>query len=290
MSERGEVVDGPRLIEVAFQIGMLLHARRWWIRAVQAASDKETDTMNLVDIRRFEMLTRVRDFGVEHASVFPTTSVAGKIFTDVSDAVDKLDRQAVSQFTGQGSSLEGTQSKASARQALRDTLEHFTLTAQAIALANETDGLENQFRMPRTGDQRLLTAAKAFLDEAAPLKADFIAHGMPETFLDDLSHQIEDFEHAVAFHTVARETRAASHYGMNAAMEQGLHAAVRLDAVVKNSLRDDGEALAKWSIARHVDYPGRSRHPRPPVATQPPPPAAAPAPIATTQPALGSAT
>src|SRR4051794_3241737 len=102
--------------------------------------------MNLVDIRRFEMLTRVRDFGLEHAELFPGASPGGKIFAEMNAAVAKLDQEAISQFTGAGSAIGGTASKASARAALRDTLQTFVLTAEAIAVAKGANGLDDQFR------------------------------------------------------------------------------------------------------------------------------------------------
>jgi hypothetical protein len=233
--------------------------------------------MNLVDIRRFEMLTRVRDFGLEHAAVFPAASPGGKIFGELNAAVARLDEEAVSQYTGVGSSIGGTASKASARAALRDTLHTFVLTAQAIAVAKGTSGLEDQFRMPPHGDQRLLTAAKAFAEEATPIKADFIAHAMPPTFIDDLNAQVAEFEGIQQSHTLSKETRAAARYGMDAAMEQGIMAAIRLDAVVTNTLKHDGASMAKWSVARHVEYPGKSHahHPKPVVPAQPVAPAPA---------------
>jgi hypothetical protein len=247
---------------------------------MEDAHNEEGSTMNLIDIRRLEMLKRVRDFGAEHATDFPPDSPTGQMFADVTHVVDKLEQEAVTQYTGIGSSLESTQTRASARERLRETLQLFVITAQAVATAKGSD-VDQEFRMPRKGDQRLITAAKAFAQQAAPLKADFVLHGMPDTFLDDLNAEIDDFDETVAAHTNTRESRAAARYGIDAALEEGLMAAVRLDAVVRNRMRQNGEALAKWQIAHHVDYPGRPHHLKTPVTPVAP---TAPAPTPTSAP------
>src|SRR5437870_3746571 len=117
--------------------------------------------MNVLDIRRYEMLVRVRQFGAAHPDAFPATSLGGQMFAAVGLAVDALDQQGASQVPGLGAAKEATASKAAARAALHETLDAVSHTARALAL--DTPGLDDKFRLPRSrNDQRLLNAARAF--------------------------------------------------------------------------------------------------------------------------------
>ena len=75
------------------------------------------------DIRRYQMLARVRDFGDAHHDLFPPASLAGQAFAAVRSAVTDLAEHAATEESGRGSTREGTTSKAVAREALRDDID-----------------------------------------------------------------------------------------------------------------------------------------------------------------------
>jgi hypothetical protein len=54
--------------------------------------------MKANQIRRYEMLVRVRNFAVAHADLFPPETVAGQAFAGVDAAVNELTRHAVSKM------------------------------------------------------------------------------------------------------------------------------------------------------------------------------------------------
>ena len=85
--------------------------------------------MNSLDTRRYEMLVRVRDFGVTQTALFPPASLGGQAFAAVAKAVNDLDGHAASQYSGRGAAREGAASKAAAREALRDDIEAIARTA-----------------------------------------------------------------------------------------------------------------------------------------------------------------
>ena len=58
--------------------------------------------MDVVDTKRYEMLVRVRDFGLTHGDVFLPDSVAGKAFAIVADAVQQLSDHRAAQASGRG--------------------------------------------------------------------------------------------------------------------------------------------------------------------------------------------
>jgi hypothetical protein len=209
--------------------------------------------MNSLDTRRYEMLVRVRDFGVAQADVFPPPTLGGKSFAAVSAAVTALSDHAATQVSGRGSAREGTASKAVAREALRDDLEAIVRTARAMAL--DTAGVDDRFRLPRgNGDQSILHAARAFARDAAPLTATFLQHDMPEDFLEDLQRDIDEFEDAIRDHEAGKDTHVAARAGIETAIDTGLDAVRRLDAIVPNRLRNDSKTLTLWERARRVEY------------------------------------
>ena len=64
------------------------------------------------------------------------------------------------------------------RVALHNELKGFSDTAHGIALT--TPGFDQKFRLPRSGsDQALLASAVAFVADATPVQAIFLANEMP---------------------------------------------------------------------------------------------------------------
>ena len=208
--------------------------------------------MNASDVRRYDMLLRVRDFGATRADLFPPSSMGGQMFEAVRAAVAELSQNAASQVSGRGTARESATSKAVARAALRDNLEAISSTAHA--LAQDTPGLEDKFRMPRQhNDQALLDAARAFAQDAEPLAQAFITHELSPTFLTDLRAEIGEFERAAHDHVAGIETSIAAGAEIEAAVETALAAVHRLDAIVRNRLRDRPEVMAVWQSARHIE-------------------------------------
>ena len=57
--------------------------------------------MNSSEMRRFDMFTRVRDFGLTHAPVCsPPPRLAGSSFAEINAVIEALNTQAVAQSSG----------------------------------------------------------------------------------------------------------------------------------------------------------------------------------------------
>jgi len=208
--------------------------------------------MNVLDTRRYEMLMRVRDFGAAQKSLFPAKTLAGQMMATITATVQELSQHAASQASGVGAAREATSSKAASRATLRDDLDAISRTARALAI--DIPGLDDKFCLPRgQSDQLLLSVARAFAQDAAPLADDFIKHEMPATFLDDLHIAINNFEKAFSDHVTGKETHVAASAGIDAAMEKGVLALQRLDAIVHNKLHDHRAMLSAWQRACHVE-------------------------------------
>ena len=224
--------------------------------------------MNGSEVRRFDMFTRVRDFGAAHAADFPAASLGGRSLAEITTVIEALTAQTVAQTSGMAAARQSTSGKAVTRDALREEMEMINRTARAIAI--DEPGLDDKFRLPRSnGDQALLNAARTFHADAEPLKAQFIEHDMPADFLDTLGGLISEFEQLL----VAGHQSATAHIAASAAIdtqiERGMTAARRLDAIVRNKFRDDPAVLAAWESARHIERVGRKAPKKP--ADSPPP-------------------
>jgi len=225
------------------------------------------------EIRQYQMLVRVREFGAAHQHLFPARSVAGKLFAAVGAAAEALQRHDSKELVGRSSEQDGVAEKAEAREALRRQVRAIVQTAAA----SEVPGLRGKFRAaPDRNDERLLSQARTFLAEAKPLQETFVAHALPPDFLSRLRAGIEAFERAVSGRKSGRAQRLGARSRFEAAMEEGLRAVRRLSAIVPNKLEDPGE-VTLWSAARHLEE-GRVRSttaatpdetPQPPSPKQP---------------------
>ncbi len=164
----------------------------------------------------------------------------------------ELEQHATTQTSSAGAARQGSTSRAVAHAALREDLLAITRTARALAL--DVPGLDDKFRLPRSGsDTALLNSARAFAADAAPLTAEFIRHELPADFLDDLNADIADFEQAVNSQNTGMDARVAATAAIDGALERGLKAVQRLDVIVRNKFHNDLSTLAAWTSASHVE-------------------------------------
>ena len=235
--------------------------------------------MDNPNTRRYEMLVRVSDFGAAHADIFPAESLGGQMFAATKAAARSLGEHAAAQMSSRGAAEEALRAKVAARTRLVTALNVIRRTSRALAL--DTPGLDSKFGHPgNQGEQALLATARGFSKDAHTVATGLLAHGLPATFLDDLDTAILAFEAAIRDHDTSQATLAAARAGINAALEAGLTAVQRLDAIVPNLLRDDPSTYASWERARHVERPPRARNgARKPAAATPAEPPTATAPI-----------
>jgi len=224
--------------------------------------------MNELENKRYQMLTRVREFGARHASDFPADAFGGQTFSEVGAVITELAGYATTQSVGRGSARERTVSKATARAALYEHLLAIHVTARALAL--DTPGLETKFRMPRSGtDQALITAGRAFAADAVPRAGEFQKHAMPANFVDELNADIAALEEAISGRARSRDSHVTATASLDATVDRGIKAVRRLNAMVRNKFRDDPAALAAWESASHVERRSRTVAPPTPEPPQP---------------------
>jgi hypothetical protein len=228
------------------------------------------------EIRKYQMLVRVREFGAAHRDLFPARTVAGKLFAAVASAADALQQYDSRELAGRGGEQDAIESRAAARSALRRQLRAIA----RVAAATEVPGLGAKFRGSLDGkDEQLLSLARTFLDEAEPFVETFVAHELPSNFLRLLQGAIDAFERAMGERASGRAERVGARTRFDVTMTAALHAVRRLNAIVPNKLDDPG-TVALWNLARHIDS-GRVKSGQPtpsagsPLTSTPPQPEAA---------------
>ena len=227
--------------------------------------------MNAIERRQYQMLLRVRDFGDSFGERFPPSSVARENFAAVAAAIKELDAQDVAHMAASLSAR--AQRKDTARQALLARLQAISQTARV--LRQDKSGLVEQFEVPAAAaDQTLLTTGRKFARDAEAFSTQFIAHGMPVTFLTDLNALVDSFESALRDRGLGSEARRAARLSTKALLASGIAAVRSLDAVVNNHLGDDEVTRTVWKRERRIVYPKRTdATPTPaPVSAAPEPP------------------
>lgn len=206
-------------------------------------------------LRRFEMLFRVNEFGAARRERFPESSVGGRAFATVASAVAQLGVRAVAQLALK---REGARARRAACEALMDMLESISRTARILRADEPT--FPNSFRLPeRASAQAVLTSARLFVRDIDAVATPFIDHGMPETFVVDLAGLLNNYEQAIRRREVGKGESAAARASIDAAIDLAVAAARRLDVIIANTLKDDAATVAEWQRARRVPYTRRSK-------------------------------
>jgi len=213
--------------------------------------------MNAIERRQYEMLLRVRDFGHTYGHLFPATSVAQQDFATVAAAIADLDAHDLTHMAASVSAR--AQRKNDAREPLLVLVQAISQTARVLA-ERGAQGLDGQFEVPDPAtDQALLTTGRKFARDVEPFSSQFIMHGMPATFVSDLTALVDGFERALRDRGLGREARRAARENTKAALSSGLAAVRSLNTIVTNHLKNDAATRAVWDSERRIVYPARAK-------------------------------
>jgi hypothetical protein len=197
---------------------------------------------------KYEVLVRVNDFGTAHGEMFPASSVGGQAFAEVAKSVADFE-------THFGDAVRAAEDarrvKAGKRRAVIEGLKAISHTGRGWA--TRATG-QNLFRLPaRKSASALLEAARRFIVDAEPRKAEFVRMGLPPDFLTELRAAVDALARAVegrrAGRLQARKARAA----IDASVARGFAALRTLDIVVVNAVRRDPVVAAAWDGARRIE-------------------------------------
>ena len=208
--------------------------------------------MDSHETRQYEMLQRVRDFGNIHRQRFADGSVALKAFAALGVLIGDLAATDVAKRSASASARADR--KAAARKALTDLLVKVSQTARVLQASGHSMP-PFDVPVPRT-DQALLTAARQFARDAAPLDAEFVAHGLQPASIEPTASV---FETAMRDRGMSR----ADHIEARTRIQQLLASASEplrtLDVIINNEMVRDQVIRTVWKRARRIAEPRRPR-------------------------------
>jgi hypothetical protein len=218
--------------------------------------------MNDSDRRRYECFLRIKQFGIDNSAAFAAIPIAVTNFGVITTEVDFLETQGADQQEGFGDARGATETKATARENLRDEMSDIARTARSMEY--QYDGISERFRMPRgSSDQVLLATARAFHAEALPIVDDFVAYGMESKFITDLADAADAFEATFAPQASAIDSHVAATAEIGEAIGRGMVARRILDGIVRNVFKSNTGKIAAWSSASHVERDPKAKPPTP---------------------------
>lgn len=137
------------------------------------------------------------------------------------------------------------------RDAVRDAMQD--ISDMWKPMAKKFQGASNRFVMPHGSDQLLIDTARSFVAEATPLKADFVARGMPDTFIEDLEAKIDAFEASIRESSTAKIERVGTNASFKPSLDACREAVADIDPIVKMVYRTNAPKRAEWLVASHVE-------------------------------------
>ena len=217
--------------------------------------------MNDLERNYYNAFVGVRNFGADNAEDFKDGTAGARNFAAVSAAALEMEQSGAAQASGASGQM--TMQKGLAIAQLREDLRAINRTARALAVDDSAVG--ELFRMPNgNNEQNLLAVARAFLTNAAPLKAQFVEYGLPADFIEDLQSDINDFEQSVTEKSSASGIKVSATASIGGAVKTGLEGLRRLRAIVPNKYRDNPAKLAAWTSASHVARAAKKKKPETP--------------------------
>lgn len=203
---------------------------------------------------KYEMFTRVQNFGVTNQDVFPEAGSAGKTFAELAEVVTAIEQQLVRRAQAR---TDARKVKITMRRAVRDQLKAIAATGRQVTAG---ESVPHPFRMPRRhAATAVLTTARLFLEEAERRRETFVELGMAPTFLADFRAVVADLEGAIGVQQNSRAARKKAQAAIEVALARGAKLVDRLDVTVANMLRADPARLSEWHGARRIDRRSASR-------------------------------
>ncbi len=195
----------------------------------------------------------------------------GEAATAKDTVIGSLIRAILAQDAGTGDYHGGTTGKSVQRDGLLAVLRGFNKSAGAIATADATPEIMDNFRMPHgTNDTVIAARARAFADAAGPLKAKFLALEHPADFIEALRQRVADFENADSDQNTGLQDQVGATASIDDLIDQGLVILKQLDAIMHNKYAGNPEKLAAWLTASNIQRPSANgKQPVPPPVPAP---------------------
>ncbi|HEV3139992.1 MAG TPA: hypothetical protein VGY57_05730 [Vicinamibacterales bacterium] len=221
--------------------------------------------------RRSDSLVQILAFVMVHLVIFEATSVGKKMVAALQQLVAQLTTLFTTDSSARDTAHDHTVERAKARKALLRSGKAIRRTGLLLAL----DGAATEERFPQfrsVSDRQLAADARSVLEKALPLKAAFVAHGLPSSVIEDLPAQIEAMDQAIQHQSTGREMHVAAKRAAGVALTSAAPIVKALESILLNAPNVDALTLEAWKSAKRIG-PARDKA----VAPQAPAPVQEPA-------------
>ncbi len=216
--------------------------------------------MNLAVRRYVSRIQSVQSFLQANASSFVGVARVAQLQTQLGATLATMQALAEQQSSDEGDVGSTVRIKSALLEAVVDDLRLMARTARAMAV--ETPGTEDRFRLPRSnGEDAILSTARQFATDAAPLATQFQSYGLPADFLSDLQGDVAAYEELQTQKQTKVQSRVDAVSSLDETIAQSSRIVDTLNAIVRNVLRDDSSKLAAWRTATHLDSLRAHREP-----------------------------
>lgn len=207
--------------------------------------------MKAIEKARMNAFVRTVQFAADFAGDFVAGSIAAAQIAIITAVIATVNELSGKQAAGLGDARYEFGGKDTARENLHQTLTMMAKTARLMAY--EFPNIERKFVLPvNQSDANMLAVARAFLQEAAAYKDDFIRYEADENFMTDLENEIEAFEQALSAPGTAIDSHVAATADIGAEIRKGMIALRIVKGVMLNKYKDSGKRAA-WRSATHVE-------------------------------------
>ena len=211
--------------------------------------------MNITIVRTTDMLERIVRYFLERAITSPTARFTAAHAIVVA-TITALRGAAQNQSAGLSDITGGVDACGSLRKELRNYLRDINRTGRV--LDKDHPGIGGTFRLPRSMTAMQLLASAEIIEAAATeLETEFVAAGLPASFLTELANLIDGYRDAIAQKHDGRIQRSGGTAELKAQAARGIEAARELDMFVRNHFRGDADAIGAWATARRIERAAR---------------------------------
>ena len=212
--------------------------------------------MNIYITQIIDMMERVDRYIVARA-ILPAIARIVAAHALLVATLTALRSAGQNQSSGLGQFTGGVNTRESLQADLKDFLRYVNRTGRMLDAQHP--GVAGVFRLPRSGSSaQLLATAEAIEAAATDLETEFVACGMPASFLTEMADLIDAYRDATEQKHDGRILRGGSTADLKTKASAGIQAAKDLDTCIRNHFRGDAEALGAWAIARRIARPARN--------------------------------
>ena len=209
--------------------------------------------------RKHQRAVSVREFITQRLDEYSPTGVVRQLYAKLQTLITKFESLGAAQVAGMSEAHQHTDSRGSARLALRQAVEAISSVARAMGLAKE-------FPLPDGGsDNNLLNMARSYVPKVQARKAEFLEHEMPADFIEDLQADITALDTAIAEHRNAVGDHIEASGAIDETDEEIDEVIDNIDAILRPKYANNRPVLTEWLSARHVERaPQRAKASAPP--------------------------